>query len=58
MLIGTIAGTYSSICIAAQILVSWEEGDVPRFFRRITGRGDPVPKPEPDLEPEPATAEA
>ena len=59
MLIGTIAGTYSSICIAAQVLVSWEEGDVPRFFRRITGRGDEEeePEPEPDLSPEPAAAE-
>jgi preprotein translocase subunit SecF len=58
MLIGTIAGTYSSICIAAQVLVSWEEGDVPRFFRRITGRGDePEPEPEPELAPEPAAAE-
>ena len=60
MLIGTIAGTYSSICIAAQVLVSWEEGDVPRFFRRITGRGDAEEEdePEPDLAPEPATVDA
>ncbi len=57
MLIGTIAGTYSSICIAAQVLVSWEEGDVPRFFRRLTGRGEPVRKPEPEQAPEPATAD-
>ena len=57
MLIGTIAGTYSSICIAAQILVSWEEGDIPRLFRRITGRSEPVREPEPDLAPEPATAD-
>ncbi|MCH7718009.1 MAG: protein translocase subunit SecF [Chloroflexi bacterium] len=41
MLIGTIAGTYSSICIAAQILVSWDEGDAPRLFRRILGRPEP-----------------
>ncbi len=46
MLIGTAAGTYSSIAIAAQVLVSWEEGDLPRFFRRLLGR------PEPDAEPE------
>ena len=50
ILIGTTAGTYSSICIAAQILVSWEEGDVPRLFRRLLGR------PESD-ELEPVTAE-
>ena len=57
MLIGTIAGTYSSICIAAQVLVSWEEGDVPRFFRRITGRSERAPEPEPEVAPEPAAAD-
>ena len=31
MLIGLISGTYSSIFIAAQLLVSWEEGDLPGF---------------------------
>jgi len=35
MLIGTITGTYSSIFVASQILVTWEERDIPRFFRRI-----------------------
>jgi len=35
MLIGTITGTYSSIFVASQILVTWEEGDIPRLFRRI-----------------------
>ncbi len=35
MLIGVITGTYSSIFIASQILVTWEEGDVPRLFRRV-----------------------
>lgn len=38
MLIGTITGAYSSIFIASQLLVSWEEGDVPRFFRRLFNR--------------------
>ncbi len=38
MLIGTAVGTYSSICFASQVLVSWDEGDVPRFFRRLFGR--------------------
>jgi len=33
ILIGVIAGTYSSIAIAAQLLVSWEEGEIGRFFR-------------------------
>ena len=31
MLIGLVAGTYSSIFVAAQLLVSWEEGDLPWF---------------------------
>ena len=52
MLIGTTTGAYSSICIAAQILVSWDEGDAPRFFRRLLGR----PEPE-EYEAEPMTAE-
>jgi len=31
MLIGLLSGTYSSIFVAAQLLVSWEEGDLPGF---------------------------
>lgn len=31
---GTIAGTYSSIGVAAQVLVAWEKGDISRFFGR------------------------
>lgn len=38
MLIGTATGTYSSVFVASQILVSWDEGDVPRLFRRLLGR--------------------
>ncbi|MGE3960443.1 MAG: protein translocase subunit SecF [Dehalococcoidia bacterium] len=34
ILVGVIAGTYSSIGIAAQMLVAWEEGD----FARLRGR--------------------
>jgi preprotein translocase subunit SecF len=34
MAIGIIAGTYSSIFLAAQLLVSWEEGDLGRWFGR------------------------
>lgn len=34
ILVGVIAGVYSSIGIAAQILVAWEEGDFDRWFRR------------------------
>ena len=52
MLIGTVAGTYSSIFIASQVLVSWEEGDVPRFFRRIFRRGEPSEKEADEYETE------
>jgi preprotein translocase subunit SecF len=31
MLVGLLAGSYSSIFIAAQLLVAWEEGDLPGF---------------------------
>ncbi len=34
LLIGLVAGTYSSLLIASQILVSWEKGDFGRLFRR------------------------
>jgi preprotein translocase subunit SecF len=46
-LLGVIAGTYSSIFIATQLLVAWEDGDFERLFRRIIpGRSRPVPAPE------------
>jgi len=35
LLLGIIAGTYSSIFIASQILVSWEDGDFARLWRRV-----------------------
>ena len=34
ILIGIIAGTYSSIGIAAQLLVSWEDGEFDRLAER------------------------
>ena len=34
LLIGVIAGTYSSIAIATNFLVAWEEGSIGRLFRR------------------------
>ncbi len=52
MLIGTIAGTYSSVFIAAQVLVSWEEGDIPRIFRRLLGRSEPEVGGAEEFEPE------
>ncbi|KKK88725.1 hypothetical protein LCGC14_2740260, partial [marine sediment metagenome] len=46
LLIGVIAGTYSSIFIASQILVSWEEGDLSRLWRRVLpGRAVPATEP-------------
>ena len=43
LLIGVISGTYSSIFIAAQLLVSWEEGDALRIFQRLIPRLAPAP---------------
>ena len=34
ILVGVIVGTYSSIAIAAQLLVAWESGDFSRWIRR------------------------
>lgn len=39
LLVGVIAGTYSSIFVAAQLLVAWERGDVGRFLRRLRPGG-------------------
>lgn len=41
LLLGVIAGTYSSIFNASQLLVAWNEGEIQRFFRRITRRPEP-----------------
>ncbi len=49
LLLGIVAGTYSSIFIASQILVAWEDGDFGRVLRRLM----PWRKAE-----EPATASA
>ena len=37
LLIGVVSGTYSSIFNASQILVSWENGEIQRFFGRFRG---------------------
>jgi len=37
LLIGVVSGTYSSIFNASQLLVSWENGEIQRFFRRSGG---------------------
>jgi preprotein translocase subunit SecF len=38
LLVGVVSGTYSSVGVAAQLLVSWEEGDFGRLRDRLTGR--------------------
>jgi SecD/SecF fusion protein len=43
LLVGVISGTYSSIFVASQLLVSWEQGDVPHFFQRLFPRLAPAP---------------
>ena len=40
LLIGIISGTYSSIFTAAQLLVSWENGDIQRIFGRSGPKRD------------------
>jgi protein-export membrane protein SecD/preprotein translocase SecF subunit len=46
LLLGIIAGTYSSIFIASQILVAWEDGDFERIWRRVVPRRlQPAPEP-------------
>jgi protein-export membrane protein SecD/preprotein translocase SecF subunit len=42
ILIGLISGTYSSIFNAVPLLVSWREGEISQFFRRLTGRRAPA----------------
>jgi preprotein translocase subunit SecF len=39
LLIGVVTGTYSSVFIASMFLVTWQQGDIPRAWRRLTGRG-------------------
>ena len=42
LLIGVVAGTYSSIGVASQLLVSWEYGDARALFRRLFRRESPA----------------
>ena len=44
LLVGVVAGAYSSIAIAAQVLVAWEEGDASRLLGRFRRR---APSEEP-----------
>ena len=38
VLVGVIAGTYSSVAVASQLLVAYEEGDFARLWARLRGR--------------------
>lgn len=38
LLVGIISGTYSSIGIASQLVVAWENNDVGKFIRRMRGK--------------------
>jgi preprotein translocase SecF subunit len=38
LLVGLLSGTYSSICIAAPLLVTWQKGEIGNFFRRVFRR--------------------
>ncbi len=38
LIIGVISGTYSSVCIASQLLIVWEKGGLGRLFRRVRPR--------------------
>lgn len=38
LLVGILSGVYSSVGIAAQLLVSWENGDFERLWARFRGR--------------------
>ena len=38
LLIGVTTGTYSSVFIASMLLVTWQQGDISRAWRRLTGR--------------------
>ncbi len=47
LLVGIVSGTYSSIAIASQLLVAWENNDIGKFMRKVFGRRrDPAPMPE------------
>jgi protein-export membrane protein SecD/preprotein translocase SecF subunit len=47
LLLGIVAGTYSSIFVASQILVAWEDGDFARILRKLTPWRDSGEEPAP-----------
>ncbi len=42
ILVGVIAGMYSSIGVAAQLMVAYEEGEIGRAWNRLRGRREPA----------------
>ncbi len=42
LLVGIVSGTYSSIGVASQVLVAWENRDLVRLWRRIRGQRELV----------------
>ncbi len=46
LLIGISTGTYSSVFIASMFLVTWQEGDLPRLWRRLRGQRVAAPAAE------------
>ncbi len=42
LIIGITAGTYSSIFVAASLLVTWERGEIKAAWRRLTGGREPA----------------
>jgi preprotein translocase subunit SecF len=38
LLVGIVAGTYSSIGVASQILVAWENRDLAKLWRKMRGQ--------------------
>ena len=45
LLIGVVVGTYSSIGIASQMLVVWDQGDIGRLYRRVLRKPEPAAAP-------------
>ena len=41
LLIGVTTGTYSSVFVASMFLVTWQQGDIPRAWRRLRGHQAP-----------------
>ena len=46
LLIGVSTGTYSSVFIASMFLVTWQQGDMPRLWRRLRGQRASAPVAE------------